>query len=313
MDEVPLKITAIPVETLANRMRIDKTMSTLVLMRHKNRKCVRKQWTQREAYMLRASNHKNVVFYYGHYFTAGNKYMLLEYLEYGNLLKWCYKENNEEECTDSQAIFILKQLTNVVSYLHSIGIIHRDIKLENIGISDLLTSTETEETFPLIKLFDFEHSCLVGEWQQKQLICGTIPYVGPEVIEGKTDVYSDIYALGAVAFGLITMTEYYVFDFIPFEEPQKETNDGEILQYALFNDDDFFVYWGCKKEHHPAALSFLRKCLNPDPKCRATASQLRRDRWLKKVNHKPYPTNSPVIDAKARFIHEHKNLLRCSV
>ena len=71
---------------------------------------------------------------------------------------------------------IVFQLAQGVKYLHSFGIVHRDLKLENIMMSDI-----TEKSTP--KLVDFGLSKIIGPNEKADEPFGTLGYVAPEILE----------------------------------------------------------------------------------------------------------------------------------
>jgi calcium-dependent protein kinase len=101
------------------------------------------------------------------------------------------KKLNEDEVRG-----IFKQLIVAVSFCHSKGIIHRDIKLENILFKD--------EGKSKIKIIDFGVSGFIKNEKSRY---GTVRYMPPEVIDG-TNTNSlptvDIWGLGCILYELIT-------------------------------------------------------------------------------------------------------------
>ena len=67
---------------------------------------------------------------------------------------------------------IMKKLLNGLGYLHNLGVVHRDIKLENIMIG--LTGDKTKTITP--KLIDFGLSIVLGPGEQTKDVCGTLAY-----------------------------------------------------------------------------------------------------------------------------------------
>lgn len=97
---------------------------------------------------------------------------------------------------------IVKQTARALARAHAIGVIHRDVKPDNIFL------TEDARGQLLVKLLDFG----IAEASQKDgtysatLFAGTPEYMAPEVLFGthETDARSDLYALGVIAFECLT-------------------------------------------------------------------------------------------------------------
>lgn len=88
-----------------------------------------------------------------------------------------------------------------IAYLHSKGIAHRDIKLDNILI---------EEKTKMIKIIDFGFACFTrdgrGSKQMHKIFCGTPSYMCPELVK-KLDYDAekvDVWALGVLLYAMLT-------------------------------------------------------------------------------------------------------------
>jgi serine/threonine protein kinase len=89
--------------------------------------------------------------------------IVMEYFEGGNLLNYLVRRNckiNEE-----RVVQIIHHLATALYYLHVYGIIHRDIKLQNILMTD-----DTQTAIP--KLIDFGFSHILGPNQNAALSVG---------------------------------------------------------------------------------------------------------------------------------------------
>lgn len=84
-------------------------------------------------------------------------------------------------------------------YCHKKGVVHRDIKLENL----LFTSKDESER--IIKLTDFGLSRQLTPWSTASEICGTLTYMAPEVLmEIPYSFACDFWSIGIVMFILLT-------------------------------------------------------------------------------------------------------------
>lgn len=99
---------------------------------------------------------------------------------------------------------IVEQILEALAEAHALGIVHRDLKPENILVTTLRTGGD------LVKVVDFGLATIVDQEPTKQItlsgsICGTAEYMSPEQIRGApTDARSDLYAMGALLFELLT-------------------------------------------------------------------------------------------------------------
>tara|TARA_R110002073_G_scaffold142117_4_gene293789 strand:- start:35711 stop:37078 length:1368 start_codon:yes stop_codon:yes gene_type:complete len=141
--------------------------------------------------------------------TLGNLYMVMELLE-GRSLRQVIAD--EGPVAAPRVLRILMQCAASLAEAHAAGIIHRDIKPENIFVLDLAGAPD------FVKLLDFSIAKLTNaRLTAAGTIFGTPQYMSPEQAGGKTvDARSDIYALGIVAYAMLSNT-------LPFhhEDPLK--------------------------------------------------------------------------------------------
>jgi serine/threonine-protein kinase len=150
---------------------------------------------RREARAAAILNHPNVVGVYDWGSSDGTYYMVMEYVP-GSNLRSLLREHGRLE--PAQVIEILVQVLAALDHAHGHGIVHRDIKPENILIAQ----------DGRLKVADFGLARAYAESYVSQVegtVTGTVQYLSPEQIQGKpADPRTDLYALGVVAFELLT-------------------------------------------------------------------------------------------------------------
>ena len=156
-------------------------------------------------------NHKNIVKYFEHFENEKHFFIVMENICGGNLLNAI---NKMSKFSEAIAKNIFKQLIETIKYLHSIGIVHRDVKPDNILLE--LDST--------IKLCDFGVSKEVKEGQLLTDSCGTPAFVAPEILKDSpyNPYMTDIWSSGVVLYAMIT-------GFFPF----RGVNETELHRNIL--------------------------------------------------------------------------------
>jgi MAP/microtubule affinity-regulating kinase len=96
----------------------------------------------------------------------------MEYISCGDLLSFVKKRS---KLSEPMAKFIFKQIIEALDYIHSKGIVHRDIKLDNILI-DLQNN---------IKICDFGVSRQIKKGDVMHDQCGTPAYIAPEILRNQ--------------------------------------------------------------------------------------------------------------------------------
>ncbi|KXG10503.1 Serine/threonine-protein kinase PrkC [Anoxybacillus sp. P3H1B] len=149
---------------------------------------------RREAQAATSLNHENIVSIYDVGEDEGIYYIVMEYVR-GFTLKQYIQQHAPLHV--AKALDIMEQLTSAISHAHANGIIHRDIKPQNILIDEEGN----------VKITDFGIAVALSSTTitQTNSVLGSIHYLSPEQARGGIATEkSDIYSLGIVMFELLT-------------------------------------------------------------------------------------------------------------
>ena len=148
---------------------------------------------QIEAQAVAMLSHPNIVSVYDVSHTAGVEYIVMELIEGVTLMQYMQKKG---ALSWKEAAHFSTQIAKALEHAHSKGIVHRDIKPQNIMI--LRDGT--------IKVTDFGIAALESAQEQRSdQTVGSVHYIAPEQARGETpDTRSDIYSLGVVMYEMLT-------------------------------------------------------------------------------------------------------------
>lgn len=148
--------------------------------------CDELQIAQNEYNLLQQIHHPNVIKVLD-FFTYAYGAVLVQTYFSGEDLEKTITLNSDGFLAESNACQLFIQLLDALAYLHRIGIIHRDVKAQNILISSCLTD---------LRLTDFNSSKLLADGAALTIV-GTPQYMPPEVLEGNSpSEASDVWASG---------------------------------------------------------------------------------------------------------------------
>ena len=152
----------------------------------------------REIYILAGLKHPNIMRLFEVLDSPTKCHLVMELCHGKNLYSFI-KKNPKKYLSEEEAIPIFKQIVSAVNYMHSLGLVHRDLKLENILINDTAGLNE-------IKIIDFGFATNCQEGHKLSMFCGTPCYMDPDLTKNKK--YSgqgvDVWALGVILYLLLT-------------------------------------------------------------------------------------------------------------
>lgn len=180
----------------AHDTKLDRFVALKFLPHHLSKTESDKARFLREAKAAAALNHNNVCTIYEIHDEDENPFIVMEYVE-GKTLKDIIKDFQKESIPINTVIDYTAQIGEALKTAHSKGIVHRDIKAENIMI------TETG----VVKVMDFGLAKLSGSAQLTidASTLGTVAYMSPEQIEGKeVDARADIFSFAVVLYEMLS-------------------------------------------------------------------------------------------------------------
>ncbi|CAN8066601.1 unnamed protein product [Agarophyton chilense] len=216
----------------------------------------------RELEVLRLLNHQNIVQIYDIFDSARETFVVMEYLAGGELLEMITENDHLSEKNSKQ---VIREVLQAVHYLHARGIVHRDVKPENILC--------VNRAWPLrVKITDFGLSKSVGgtDGETDRVMrsqCGTAYYLAPEIANslpyGKP---VDLWACGVVLFVMLAGK-------FPFYGKSGDKFMRRLRAGVRFPKEEWS---GISAD----AKALVRGLLDPSPASRLTAAQALQHRWL---------------------------------
>lgn len=219
-----------------------------------------------EIALMKRLHHPNCVQYYGSLEdkTKNTLNIFMEYVSGGTLTSFVNKFKSIPLTTLRQWAY---QMVTGVKYLHDCGIVHRDIKGDNVLVS----------VDGIVKLADFGCSKSIDDVCSATHGCSTMvgtPYwMAPEVIKCEAGGYgmkSDIWSLGC------TMVE-----MLTGKPPWPECNSMWAAVYKIANSTGLPTE--IPSDVDPELMDLLEKCFERNPKLRPTAAELLKHPFLAKA------------------------------
>ena len=211
----------------------------------------------KELNLLARLRHPNIVRIHHAILHSGIMYVVMDRLHGPELMDALY-ELPEGKYSEDDVRMIMRSLLDAVSYMHSRGCVHRDLKLENLVLrkcGDLGSVT----------VVDFGLAAAARAREKLEEMCGTPWYAAPELLVGKPYTASvDAWACGVGLYALLSGE--WPFDF----------DDEEDLADAIVNEEACYDEMTCS----PAALDLLKGLLRKDPSARLSVAEALEHAWF---------------------------------
>lgn len=221
------------------------------------RQQLRKEAILSELEVLQNVTHPNIVSYLGAYLWAGELWTAMEYMEGGSLTQVV----TSIYMTETQIATVLRQVLAGLAFLHSHGIIHRDIKSDNIllGLDGV------------VKVSDFGFSAICGKTVGttktaagsglRSSMVGTPYWMAPEIVTRRPyGPKVDVWSIGIL-----------LIEMIDGEPPYLDENPIRALYLIATNGSPQLKQ---TDKTSPLLRSFLAQCLQKDPEQRPDVETL---------------------------------------
>ncbi|KAI5151091.1 polo-like kinase 1, partial [Enteropsectra breve] len=211
---------------------------------------------QTEIAIHKTLTHPNIVKMHTSFQNSEWVFIVLELCERGALDDLLKRNKRIKERYVSK---FTSQLVNGLSYLHDkMSVVHRDLKLGNIFLDDMLN----------IKIGDFGLSAIINGDEKRKTVCGTPNYIAPEILFGKASGHSfeaDVWSLGVIIYTLLVGTP-------PFQ--QKKVEDI----YRLIERNQYIFPADCVLSSE--AIDLITRLLTTNPNERPTLQEIAAHRFL---------------------------------
>ncbi|XP_059805749.1 caM kinase-like vesicle-associated protein [Hypanus sabinus] len=211
--------------------------------------------------ILKMLKHPNVLQLIDTFQTRDEYFIIQELATGGDLFDWILEQGSY---TERHASDVIRQLLEIVSYLHGLRIVHRNIKLENVMYHS--TKNPSKVVIGDFHLACFESSSLTDP-------CGTPEYLAPEVVARQR--YGrpvDCWAVGVIMYILLSGNPPF------YDDLDDEEHDRAIFRKILDGDFDFDApYW---EDISAAAKELVCQLMEVDQEVRITATQALDHNWI---------------------------------
>mmetsp|Transcript_46861 Transcript_46861/g.135039 ORF Transcript_46861/g.135039 Transcript_46861/m.135039 type:complete len:536 (-) Transcript_46861:183-1790(-) len=210
---------------------------------------------QSECEIFLAMDHPHVARLVGVYESQDMLHLVMECMTGGELFK---RVVEQKRFSEKDAADVAWQMLLALNYIHTHGIVHRDIKLENF----LFESPTSNH----LKLIDFGFSKIWQPNTKMAASCGTLAYVAPEVLRHSYTSQCDMWSLGVTVFIVL-------FGYMPFY-------GSEQFQVRCIKEGRFTQKKDIWSKVSANGQEFVKQLLVVDPNVRLTAEAALKHPWI---------------------------------
>ena len=222
------------------------------------------QEIRNEIDILKKLSHPNIVKIYEFFISENHYYIITEYCKEGELFSYIKNKYSER-----QLAVLFYQVFSGLCYLHENKILHRDIKLENIMISEKEKDNSTGEELFWVKIIDFGTAKLFEKNKKEKEVVGSSYYIAPEVLKQNYNEKCDTWSVGVILY----MT---LVGRAPFDGKDDEEIINKISSVDYNKDEPRLV------KHSPEVRDLVSKLLEKDIEKRYSAKEALDHPWFVK-------------------------------
>lgn len=178
--------------------KLKKKVAVKIISKNRAPKDYLQKFLPREVEVVKIIRHPNIVMFIMGIETVNRMYLAMEYVPNGDLLGVIKKVKTVQE---PRGGFWFSQMVDGIAYCHMKGVVHRDIKCENLLLDKDYNIKITD--------FGFARSGMLPDKDQKmplsETYCGSYAYACPEILTGTPYIAqkSDIWSLGVVLYVMV--------------------------------------------------------------------------------------------------------------
>lgn len=249
-----------------------------------------------EVDIMKDVDHPNIIKLRGVFFGQRTVCMVMELCTGGELFDHLTGSKSKKKgFEEPRAAKLSEEMLSAITYLHSHGIVHRDLKLENF----LFDKKGPDAS---LKLIDFGLSKHFAQHEKMHQVVGSAYYTAPEVLQGGYGKGCDVWSIGVICYMLLSGCP-----------PFYGSNSEAIHDMILNGEPDY----SAKRFAHVSlqAIDFLKKLLVKDPAKRISTEEALEHPFIQRLyllqeGEKDRETHLDVHESLSYFVHlsQHKKL-----
>ena len=219
---------------------------------------------RRELHTMSKLEHPNIVKLYEAYERRRHIYLVMDYCSGGNL--------TDRHFSEKQCAVVVRKILSAVGYMHSMGVVHRDLKLENI-LMDRVGEIKIIDFGLATKYLSEEHKVMTDR-------VGTLYTMAPQVLQGVYTSQCDLWSIGVITYMLLSGNNPFWGPPrpMPWSDRRKIMMDRIMrCQYQRMTGPSWDLI-------SSAAIQFCQSLLQMDPDDRPTALEALESEWIHSVD-----------------------------